>query len=76
MSTAIYALLAAGLVLFGGATVAAFYWAARNGQFRNLDEGARSIFGEDEPVGAATDTFADRRPDVPLRRPAFSGTKR
>lgn len=75
MNAAIYALLAAGLVLFGGTTVAAFYWAARNGQFRNLEEGSRSIFGEDEPVGSATDTFADRRPGVPLRRPSFAVTK-
>ncbi len=67
MNIAIYILLAAGLVLFGGSTVAAFYWAARTGQFRNLEEGSKVIFDADEPVGTATDAFADRRPDRPLR---------
>lgn len=68
MNSIVYILLAAGLVFFGGSTLAAFYWAAKEGQFRNLEEGSRSIFDEDEPVGAATDSFADKQPDRPLRR--------
>ena len=72
MNSIIYILLAAGLVFFGGSTLAAFYWAAKTGQFRNLEDGSRSIFDKDEPVGAATDTFADKRPDRPLSR-AISG---
>ncbi len=72
MNSIIYILLAAGLVFFGGTTLAAFYWAAKNGQFRNLEDGSRSIFDQDEPVGAATDAFADKRPDRPLHR-AISG---
>jgi cbb3-type cytochrome oxidase maturation protein len=73
MNTVMYVLLAAGMVFFGGTTVAAFYWAARTGQFRNLEEGARSIFDGDEPVGSATDTFADRQADRPVRRPGSIG---
>lgn len=69
MNEVMYVILAAGMVFFGGTTVAAFYWAARTGQFRNLDAGARSIFDGDEPVGTATDTFADRQADRPVRRP-------
>jgi len=69
MNTVTYILLAAGLVFFGGTTLAAFYWAAKTGQFRNLEAGAKSIFDEEEPVGTATDAFADRTADRPLRRP-------
>lgn len=69
MNTVMYVLLAAGMVFFGGTTVAAFYWAARTGQFRNLEDGARSIFDGDEPVGTATDSFSDRQADRPVRRP-------
>lgn len=69
MNTVMYVLLAAGMVFFGGTTVAAFFWAARTGQFRNLEDGARSIFDGDEPVGTATDSFSDRQADRPVRRP-------
>lgn len=37
--------------------LAAFWWAARNGQFENVEEGSLSIFDADEPVGRSTDTF-------------------
>jgi cbb3-type cytochrome oxidase maturation protein len=69
MNTLLYILLAAGLVFFGGTTVAAFYWAARTGQFRNVEAGSRTIFDDEEPVGTATDAFVDRTADRPLRRP-------
>jgi len=72
MNTIVYILLAAGLVLFGGSTLAAFYWAAKSGQFRNLEAGSKSIFDGDEPVGTATDDFADKMADRPLRRGADS----
>jgi len=68
MNTVMYILLAAGLVFFGGTTLAAFYWAAKTGQFRNLEDGSKSIFDGDEPIGTATDAFADRKADRPLRR--------
>ena len=70
MNTIVYLLLATGLVFFGGSTLAAFYWAARSGQFRNLEDGAKSIFDQDEPLGMATDAFADKTADRPLRRGA------
>ena len=70
MHTIVYILLAAGLVFFGGTTLAAFYWAAKTGQFRNLEDGSKSIFDGDEPVGTATDAFADKKADRPLRRAA------
>ncbi len=61
MNTMIYVLLTAGFVFFGGATLAAFCWALRAGQFRNLGEGAKIIFDDGEPMGEATDVFADAR---------------
>ncbi len=70
MNSLVYILLGAGLLVFGGTTIAAFYWAARTGQFRNLEEGAKVIFDDDEPIGTATDVFSDRSADRPLRRPA------
>lgn len=72
MNAIVYILLAAGLVFFGGSTLAAFYWAAKTGQFRNLEDGSKSIFDGDEPLGTATDTFADKTADRPLRRGAIA----
>jgi cbb3-type cytochrome oxidase maturation protein len=72
MNAIVYILLAAGLIFFGGSTLAAFYWAAKTGQFRNLEDGSKSIFDADEPVGTATDAFADKNADRPLRRGALA----
>ena len=72
MNEIIYILLAAGLIFFGGSTLAAFYWAAKTGQFRNLEDGSKCIFDGDEPVGTATDAFADKTADRPLRRGAIA----
>ncbi len=41
-------LLTLGLVLLTGSAFAAFVWAARDGQFEDLERGARVIFEEDE----------------------------
>jgi cbb3-type cytochrome oxidase maturation protein len=72
MTTIVNILIAAGLLFYGGTTLAAFYWAAKTGQFRNLEDGSKSIFDEDEPVGTATDAFADKQADRPLRRGAVA----
>ncbi|MBU3665009.1 MAG: cbb3-type cytochrome oxidase assembly protein [Chthoniobacterales bacterium] len=61
MSLPVYIMLFAGLVFFAIATVAAFSWAAKAGQFRRPREAALSIFDSAEPVGLATDAFADKR---------------
>jgi len=55
------------LVGFGlaASAVGAIYWAARNGQFRELDRGARSIFDEGEPVGQPTDQVFRKRVRAP-----------
>jgi len=54
MLTASIVLLLIMLCLSVG-TLIAFAWAASEGQFRNPDEAAYSIFDPDEPVGIPTD---------------------
>lgn len=59
--TLIYGLIWGSWVVFGIATVWAFAWAVRSGQFRQVSKGSKVLFDEDEPVGEMTDAF----PDVP-----------
>lgn len=54
---ALFASVIGSIVLFGGAAVLALGWAFKNGQFENFDQGAKSIFGPDEPIGKPTDAF-------------------
>lgn len=58
MTTVVFVFLAAGLLLFAGSSIAAFFWAAKTGQLRDFDAAAISIFDAGEPVGVATDAFA------------------
>lgn len=44
-------------LLFFSTVIAALVWAAKSGQLRNFDKGARVIFDEDEPEGEQTDFF-------------------
>jgi nitrogen fixation-related uncharacterized protein len=37
--------------------VYSLYWSAKDGQFTNLSEGAKTIFNESEPLGYFTDGF-------------------
>jgi cbb3-type cytochrome oxidase maturation protein len=54
-------LLVLGVVLFAGSALAAFAWAARDGQFENLDEAPGVIFDESEPAGERGDWFPGER---------------
>ncbi|YCM47098.1 cbb3-type cytochrome oxidase assembly protein (plasmid) [Verrucomicrobiaceae bacterium 227] len=46
------------VMLVGAAgVVAAFFWAAREGQFEDIEEGSGVIFDPAEPIGEATDRF-------------------
>ncbi len=44
-------------VLFALAAALALGWSLKSGQFENFQQGARSIFGPDEPPGTTTDEF-------------------
>jgi cbb3-type cytochrome oxidase maturation protein len=39
----------------------AFYWAAKTGQLDHLNEGAGTIFDQEEHIGVVTDAFPDRK---------------
>jgi nitrogen fixation-related uncharacterized protein len=45
----------------------AFFWAQKTGEFRNLDEQARSIFDASEPEGVRSDFFPGRGKRAPSR---------
>lgn len=49
-------------LLFLGSAVYALYWASRNGQLKEFERGAASIFDEKEPVGHETDHFPGKSP--------------
>jgi len=53
-------LIIGGLIFLSGSALIAFYWAAKTGQFRNVNSGANVIFDSDEPVGKPTDRFPDK----------------
>ncbi len=59
---ALFASVVGSIVLFGGAAVLALGWAFRDGQFDNFDQGSKSIFGPDEPIGEGTDAFPGTPP--------------
>jgi nitrogen fixation-related uncharacterized protein len=41
--------------LFVASAIYALQWASKTGQLRDLDEGAKVIFDDEEPVGRPTD---------------------
>jgi cbb3-type cytochrome oxidase maturation protein len=54
-------LLLLGLVLLSGSALAAFFWAAGDGQLENLEQAPEVIFDASEPVGEPGDCFPDAR---------------
>jgi nitrogen fixation-related uncharacterized protein len=49
-------------IIAGATTVWILAWAIKQGEFRDLRAGARSIFDEEEPVGKVTDYFPGEAP--------------
>lgn len=56
-----YLILLFGVVFMGLLGIAALCWAAKNGQFTNLNQSSRVIFDHDEPIGKPTDSFPEPR---------------
>lgn len=52
-----FAMVGATVVLLGGSALAALYWAAKSGQFNNLEENSKTIFDASETPGEVTDAF-------------------
>lgn len=44
------------------------YWASRKGQLQNLEEGAKVIFDDEEPVGLPTDQVLHQPKPVQARK--------
>lgn len=47
--------------IFFVAAAMALHWAHRNGQLSNLEQGAQTIFDDDEPMGEISDQFPKKR---------------
>lgn len=71
-----YIFIGASIAVAILAALAAFRYAAKNGQLSDLQEGSKVIFDQDEPIGQPTDAFPGSRPgQVPSRaRSAHSPT--
>ncbi len=59
MSVLSYILIFGLLTFFGASVVWGLWWAVRAGQFSNFQQGAVSIFDDEEPQGFRTDGFPD-----------------
>lgn len=63
-----YAIALPFTLLFLASAVYALHWAVKNGQFKEFDQNAASIFDDEEPVGQPTDYFPGRKPTEGTRR--------
>jgi nitrogen fixation-related uncharacterized protein len=48
-------------IVAGATTVWILAWAIKQGEFKDLRAGARSIFSDEEPVGMVTDYFPNEK---------------
>ena len=60
--TLAYILIFGTIALLSFTVVVVFAWAIRSGQFADFQQGATSIFDEDEPLGEMTDWFPGQHP--------------
>jgi cbb3-type cytochrome oxidase maturation protein len=60
--TLAYILIFGTIALLSVTVVVVFAWAIRSGQFADFQQGATSIFDEDEPLGEMTDWFPGQHP--------------
>ncbi len=61
MEWAFYGLTFVVAVAITASAVWALGWASKNGQLKNFEAGAASIFDEKEPIGRTTDGFPVKR---------------
>ena len=47
-------------MLIVASAVYGLYWASKKGQLQNLEEGAKVIFDEEEPIGTPTDQILNQ----------------
>lgn len=63
-----YWLIFGAMLLLGGIVLWGIYWAAKNGQFRNLEKGSTVIFDADEKPGELTDKFPGKKKAKPASK--------
>ncbi len=64
-----YAVALPFTLLFLASAAYALHWAVKNGQLKDFEKNAATIFDDQEPVGQATDFFPGRHPtEHPSRR--------
>ncbi len=56
-------------MLVVASAVYGLYWASKKGQLQNLEEGAKVIFDDEEPVGVPTDHVLNLPKKPAARRP-------
>lgn len=62
MDLLVYGILFLLALSICASAVYAFFWASKNGEFRDLEAQSRSIFDETEPEGVQTDFFPGKAP--------------
>ena len=48
-------------IMFFMTGIVVLYWCVKNGQLKDFEKGAKSIFTEEEPEGVQTDFFPGKR---------------
>lgn len=56
--------------LFVASAIYALQWASKTGQLRDLEDGAKIIFDDEEPVGCPTDQVLNRPKSVVICKSA------
>lgn len=69
--TLVLVILFALVIAFSAVAIGAFGWAAKTRQFSEFEEGSKSIFDEDEPIGRQTDRFPEGK--IPAARVSKPG---
>jgi len=55
----VWILFVSSVILLPAVALLALRWAVREGEFKNLQKTALSIFDDEEPLGRMTDRFPD-----------------
>jgi cbb3-type cytochrome oxidase maturation protein len=75
MDWVLYTLLALVACALTASAVYALYWSSKNGQLRDFERGAVSIFDDKEPVGQMTDRFPPERAKAKVGAPEGADDK-
>ena len=57
-----YLFIAGAIAAASVFAILGFYWAAKHGHLQNVENGAKIIFDDEEPIGKPTDAFPGNQP--------------